>query len=103
MCLKKKKTTCVVKLFGFLGATAMLHAEFATFDAHVVSTFLHLLTPSGFECSQERMDRAKLKASLPSPYGCGLFKTFDQASISWWASVASCLYPTVFDFLLPSV
>ena len=55
---------------------------FATFDAHVESTFLHLLAPSGFECSQERMDRAKLKASLPSPYGCGLFKTFDQASIS---------------------
>ena len=80
-------TTCVVKLFGFLGATVPPYftlLAFAAFDAHVESTFLHLLAPSGFDCSKDRMDRAKLKASLPSPYGCGLFKTFDQASISWW-------------------
>jgi hypothetical protein len=37
------------------------------------------------------MDRAKLKASLPSPYGAGLFKTFDQDCVAWWASVASCM------------
>ena len=53
----------------------------SVFDAHVEGTFLHLLVPAGFECSQERMDRAKLKASLPSPHGCGLFKTVDQGSV----------------------
>ena len=62
-----------------------------TFDQHVEATFLHLLAPSGFECSRERMDRAKLKASLPTPHGVGLFKTSDQGSIAWWSSVAACM------------
>ena len=37
------------------------------------------------------MDRAKLKASLPTPHGVGLFKTSDQGSIAWWSSVAACM------------
>lgn len=87
-------TTCATKLMGFLGTTVPPNftlPAMATFDEHVESAFLHLLAPSGFECSQERMCRARLKASLPSPIGCGLFKTFDQGSIAWWASVTSCM------------
>ena len=74
-------TTCVIKLMGFLSATVppnFMMPVLRTFDEHVETTFLHLLAPSGFECSQERMDRAKLKASLPSPHGVGLFKTSDH-------------------------
>ena len=37
------------------------------------------------------LERAKLKAALPTPYGCGLFKATDQAGIAWWASVGACL------------
>jgi len=87
-------TTCVVKLMSFLSATvppSFMMPILSTFDEHVETTFLHLLAPSGFECSQERMDRAKLKASLPTPHGVGLFKTSDQGSIAWWSSVAACL------------
>ena len=79
---------------GFLSATVppnFMMPVLRTFDEHVETTFLHLLAPSGFECSQERMDRAKLKASLPSPHGLGLFKTSDQGSIAWWSSVSSCM------------
>lgn len=87
-------TTCVIKLTGFLSATvppSFMLPMLRIFDEHVESTFLHLLNPVGFECSQERMERAKLKASLPSPHGCGLFKTVNQGSVSWWASVAACM------------
>src|SRR5690606_16782241 len=35
--------------------------------------------------------RAQLKASLPAPHGCGLFKSTDQGSVAWWASVSACL------------
>ena len=87
-------TTCVVKLMTFLGSTVpptFTLPVLATFDKYVESTFLHLLCPTGFECSAERMERAKLKASLPSPQGCGLFKTTDQASIGWWSSVVACM------------
>ena len=76
-------TTCVIKLMSFLSSTvppAFTLPVMGTFDDHVESTFMHLLAPSGFDCSQERMDRAKLKASLPVPFGCGLFKASDQGS-----------------------
>ena len=87
-------TTCVIKLMSFLSSTvppAFTLPMLSTFDEHVESTFIHLLAPSGFDCSRDRMDRAKLKASLPVPFGCGLFKASDQGSIAWWTSVASCL------------
>jgi endogenous inhibitor of DNA gyrase (YacG/DUF329 family) len=42
-------------------------------------------------CSDDRYKRAQLKASLPSPFGCGLFKGSDQAHIAWWSSVAASL------------
>src|SRR5690349_14476521 len=61
------------------------------FDQHVEGTFLHLLAPAGFECSQERVDRAKLKASLPTTHGGGLFKTVNQGAVAWWSSVAACM------------
>ena len=32
-----------------------------------------------------------LKASLPSPKGCGLFRVSDYGSIAWWSSVSQCL------------
>jgi hypothetical protein len=49
------------------------------------------MAPEGMECSQDRFDRAKLKASLPTPFGCGLFKSADQAGTAWWSSVACSL------------
>ena len=87
-------TTCVIKLMSFMAGTvppAFTLPVLATFDDHVESTFLHLLAPTGFECSQERMARATVKLRLPSPHGCGLFKTSDQGCIAWWASVTSCM------------
>jgi hypothetical protein len=87
-------STCATKLLSFLAATvpptAMLPV-LSTFDEHVQATFLHVLAPAGFECSEDRMERAKLKASLPFPLGCGLFKAADQGAIAWWASVSNCL------------
>ena len=87
-------STCVTKLLGFLAATAppeSMLPVLATFDDYLQSTYLHIFAPAGFECSQERMDRAKLKLSLPSPHGCGLFKTADHGRIAWRASVSACM------------
>jgi hypothetical protein len=87
-------STCVSKLLGFIAATVppgLAMPALATFDDHLSAAFLHILAPTGFECSQERMDRAKLKVSLPSSHGCGLFRSADQGSIAWWSSVSSCL------------
>jgi hypothetical protein len=93
-------SSCGTKLLCFLAATVppniclpFLH----DFDSVVEQTFFEIISPTAFTCSQERMDRAKLKASLPSPIGCGLFKSSDQGGIAWWASVSACLSdPLVF-------
>ena len=42
-------------------------------------------------CSNDRLERARLKASLPSPFGSGLFKGADHAHVAWWASVSASL------------
>jgi hypothetical protein len=44
------------------------------------------------------MARALLKASLPAPTDCGLFKASDHAAMSWWVSVSGCLSdPLLFE------
>ena len=50
------------------------------------------------DCSQPRIYRAAIKACLPEPKGCGLFKVSDYACISWWASISQCLAdPLLFE------
>jgi hypothetical protein len=70
------------------------------YDQQVENTFFDIISPTGpIECSQERMTRSKLKASLPTPLGCGLFKSADQARTAWWSSVACSLSdPLLFHF-----
>ena len=87
-------SSCVTKLFGFLAATVPPHIsipEITLFDQQVESLFFSVIAPDAITCSQDRIERARLRASLPSPFGCGLFKGADQARIAWWASVASSL------------
>ena len=62
-----------------------------TFDDILQSAFFEILSTTPIVCSEDRMFRAKLKLSLPTPAGCGLLKTTDQGSFAWWASVSSCL------------
>jgi len=61
------------------------------FDAITESAFFEILSGTPIDCSTDRMFRAKLKLSLPAPVGCGLFKSSDQGSFSWWSSVSACL------------
>ena len=78
-------STCATKLFSFLAATVpptVMLPVLKTFDDHIQATFLHVLAPIGFECSEDRMERAIMKASLPFPLGCGLFKAADQGAIA---------------------
>ena len=49
------------------------------------------LAPGGVTCSGERQERAALRASLPTPHGCGLFRAADQGKVAWLSSVAACL------------
>lgn len=87
-------TGCVTKLLCFLAATVPPHIAvplLQTFDSHVEQCFFSIISPGGFSCAQDRMERARLKASLPSPFGCGLFKGADQAHIAWWSSVVGSL------------
>ena len=62
-----------------------------TFDTFIESAFFEILSSTPINCSADRMFRAKLKLCLPTPVGCGLFKSADQGSFSWWSSVSSCL------------
>ena len=59
----------------------------ARFDQDVETAFFEILGCT--TCSSERFNRARLKASLPAPHGCGLFKTADQGAIAWWSSVSA--------------
>ncbi len=87
-------SSCGTKLLCFLAATVPPNISLpflADFDTEIEHTFLEILSPTPFVCSRERLDRARLKASLPSPFGCALFKSADQGGIAWWASVSACL------------
>jgi hypothetical protein len=87
-------TACGTKLLCFLASTVPPDISLpflADFDSEVEKTFFEIISPTPIVCSQERMDRALLKATLPSPSGCGLFKCADQGAIAWWASVSVCL------------
>jgi hypothetical protein len=87
-------TSCASKLLSFLSSTVPPEISLPflkIFDVEVENTFFSVISPSDNCCSAERFDRARLKASLPSPHGCGLFKAVDQARIAWWTSVATCM------------
>jgi hypothetical protein len=75
----------------FCYCTSTYRAAFFEFDAFIEAAFFEILSSSPIVCSEDRMFRAKLKLHLPTPVGCGLFKTADQGSFSWWSSVSSCL------------
>ena len=87
-------TCCASKLMSHLSSTVPPHImlpALRTFDDLIQSAFLQILSSTPIICSEDRMFRAKLKLSLPTPAGCGLFKAATQGSFSWWSSVASCL------------
>ena len=87
-------TCCASKLMSYLCATVPPHLMMPAvhkFDAFIESAFFEILSPTPINCSADRMFRAKLKLCLPTPVGCGLFKSADQGSFSWWSSVSSCL------------
>ena len=87
-------TCCASKLMSYLCATVPPHVMMPAlhkFDAFIESAFFEILSPTPINCSADRMFRAKLKLRLPTPVGCGLFKSADQGSFSWWSSVSSCL------------
>ena len=85
-------TSCMSKLMCYIATKVPPHISIpalAKFDEEVESAFFEIMGLT--TCSQERYDRARLKASLPAPFGCGLFKAIDQAGVAWWASVSACL------------
>ena len=89
----KLLVTCGTKLMNFLSSTvppSIMSSVLDRFDAHVDSVFFGTLSPTGFTCSAERLERAKLRVSLPAPYGCSLFRVADQGKVAWLSSVAAC-------------
>ena len=52
------------------------------FDKYVEAVFFGTLAPDGFDCSADRIKRARLRASLPTPRGCGLFRAADQGKVA---------------------
>jgi hypothetical protein len=98
--------TCGTKLLTFLAATVppcFMAPILANFDRHVDSIFFGTLSLSGFECSEERVARAKLRASLPAPFGCSLFRAADQGKAAWLSSVAASLSDPLFFELRESI
>jgi hypothetical protein len=86
--------TSGTKLFNFLASTVpptIMIPVLERFDKHVDGVFFSTLAPGGLDCSDDRAERAGLRASLPSPHGCGLFRTADQGRVAWVSSVAACL------------
>ena len=90
-------TSCVTKLMSFLAATVpplLLLPHLARFDDAVELAFFQVISQSAIVCSKDRIPA--LKASLPSPVGCGLTKSVTQSQLMWWASVGSCLQDKLF-------
>ena len=86
--------SCASKLLGFIGSTvppSLSMPLLSEFDSEVENVFFEIVSPTFNNCSTQRFDRARLKASLPVPFGCDLSKAADHASVAWWASVAACL------------
>jgi len=91
--------TCGTKLLNFLANTvppSVMLSVLERFDNHVDSVFFGTLAPGGVTCSGERLERARLRASLPSPHGSGLFRAADQGKVAWLSSVAACLSDPLF-------
>ena len=86
--------TSGIKLLNFLASTvppAIMLPVLKRFDKHVDCVFFATLAPGGVTCSGDRLERARLRASLPVPHGCGLFRASDQGKVAWLSSVAACL------------
>jgi hypothetical protein len=87
-------TCCASKFMSYLSSTVPPHImvpALHTFDALVTTAFFDILSPTPLVCSEDRMIRAKLKLSLPTPAGCGLIKTSTRCSFAWWTSVSLSL------------
>ena len=87
-------TCCASKLMSYLSSTVPPHImlpSLRTFDGFIQAAFFDILSSTPIICSEDRMFRAKLKLSLPTPAGCGLFKAATQGLFAWWASVSLCL------------
>jgi hypothetical protein len=89
------------KYLSFLASTVpptVMLPVLQRFDKHVDAVFFATLAPGGFTCSAERVERARLRASLPVPHGCGLFRAADQGKVAYLSSVAACLSdPLLFE------
>ena len=86
--------TSGTQLLQFLASTvppSVMVPILERFDRHVDAVFFGTLAPGGVTCSGERQERAALRASLPAPHGCGLFRAADQGKVAWLSSVAACL------------
>ena len=86
-------TSCMSKLMHFLSSTVPPSSTLPLlqeFDQEVEQVFFQIIDPV-IKCSSERFARARLKSSLATPAGCGLFKAADQGAVAWWASVSACL------------
>ena len=91
--------TSGTKLMSFLASTvppSVMLPVLERFDKHVDAVFFATLAPGGFTCSIARHERARLRASLPAPHGCGLFRAVDQGQVAWLSSVAACLSDPLF-------
>ena len=89
-------SSCVTKLHSYLSVTVppqYIMTSVRDFDSEVSDVFFRVISPHTelLKGTDARMVRARLKASLPAPNGCGLFATSDQCAVGWWASVQACL------------
>lgn len=63
------------------------------FDHAITDAFFQIVDPQAQMATtgEDRVQRALLKVTVPTPRGCGLFIPSDQAAISWWASLQASL------------
>jgi hypothetical protein len=97
-------SACASKLLSFVGSTTPPHITLpllSHFDDHLQSAFLDVVSPSPLHCSADRLQRAKLKMTLRTPFGCGIFLSAKQAPVSFFVSLSACLSdPLIFRFRL---
>ena len=97
--------TSGTKLMNFLAGTVpptVMRPVLERFDKHVDSVFFATLAPD-LTCSRERQERARSRAALPAPHGCGLFRSVDQGKVAWLSSVAACMSDPLFFELRRSI
>ena len=88
-------SSCFTKMLNFVATTVppqITQSMLRELDDAVYEAFIGIVsTGEPVRMEGARGERAKAKARLPAPHGCGLFSVADFGAVAWIASVLNCV------------